>query len=112
MKLKEVYFNKIKNGEKIYEIRLKDEKRRSINVGDDLIFKKEPELKETLATKVKDLIYFNYFDKMLNTLPLRKIGFENMTKQTVMDIYYRFYSKEDENKYGVVAIKVEVIDKK
>lgn len=35
-----------------------------------------------------------------------------MTKQAVKDVYYQFYSKEDENKYGVVAIKVQVINKR
>lgn len=53
MKLKAIYFDKIKTGEKIYEIRLNDEKRKLINVGDVLIFNKEPELKEKIATEVK-----------------------------------------------------------
>lgn len=39
MKIREVYFNKIKSGEKIYEIRLNDEKRRLIDVGDVLVLK-------------------------------------------------------------------------
>ena len=112
MKLREIYFDKIKKGEKIYEIRLNDEKRRLIDVGDVLIFKKEPELKEKLTTEVKDLVYFVSFDEMVNTLPIEKIGFENMTKQAVKDVYYQFYSKEDEDKYGVVAIKVQVINKR
>lgn len=67
---------KIKKGEKIYKIRLNDEKRRLIDVGDVLIFKKEPELKETLTTEVKDLVYFVSFDEMVNTLPIEKIVFK------------------------------------
>ena len=109
MKLRGIYFDKIKSGEKIYEIRLNDEKRQLIDVGDVLIFKKEPELKEELITEVKDLIYFATFDEMVNILPVKKIGFENMDKESVKNVYYQFYTKEAEKQYGVVAIKVKVI---
>ncbi len=109
MKLKAVYFNKIKNGSKVYEIRLNDEKRKIIDIGDVIIFKKEPELTETLQTVVKDLVYFKSFKEMVDTLPLEKIGFENLSKDEVESIYYGFYSIENELKYGVVAIKVELL---
>lgn len=109
MKLREVYFNKIKSGEKIYEIRLNDEKRQLIDVADILIFKKQPDLQEELKTEVKDLIYFKSFKEMIDTLPLVKVGFEKESKQQVLDIYRQFYSVEDEQKYGVLAIKVNVL---
>lgn len=111
MKLKAIYFDKIKSGQKIYEIRLNDEKRQMIDVGDVLIFKKEPELNDTLKTIVKDLVYFKSFNEMVNTLPLDKIGFEKNTKDEVENIYYSFYSKADELKYGVIAIKIKIIGK-
>ncbi len=111
MKLRAIYFNKIKNGSKIYEIRLNDEKRSIIDVGDLIEFKKEPELSETLLTEVKDLVYFESFEEMAKTLPLEKIGFENETIQETIDVYHQFYSVEDEQKYGVVAIKVQVFNK-
>lgn len=109
MKLRAIYFDKIKNGEKIYEIRLNDEKRQIIDVGDVIVFKKEPELSETINTIVKDLIYFESFDEMASTLPLEKVGFENQPLDEVVAIYHQFYTKEDESKYGIVAIKVEVL---
>lgn len=107
MKLKEIYFNMIKSGEKIYEIRLNDEKRRMIGVGDVIVFKKEPDLTESLQTIVEDLIYFDTFSEMINTLPLDKIGFAGDSKQNVEDVYHSFYSELEELKYGVVAIKVK-----
>ena len=109
MKLKSLYFDKIKNGEKIYEIRLNDEKRKIIDVGDIIIFKRKPALTEQLITEVTDLIYFQSFDDMINTLPLGKVGFENATKQNVKDIYRQFYDEDSEQKYGVVAIKIKLI---
>jgi len=109
MKIRSIYFDKIKSGEKNYEIRLNDEKRKLIDVGDIIIFKREPELKEELITEVKDLVYFNSFDEMLNTLPIKKIGFQDLDKESVKKIYYQFYSKEAEKQCGVVAIKVKVL---
>lgn len=109
MKLRAIYFDKIKKQEKIYEIRLNDEKRRQIDVGDVLIFKKEPELSESLETIVADLIYFDSFKEMIETLPLEKVGFENQRPEEVEEVYHSFYSVQDEKKYGVVAIKVKLI---
>lgn len=34
------------------------------------------------------------------SLPMNKIGFENITKDEVDNFYYGFYSVEDELKYG------------
>ena len=109
MKLQSIYFDKIKNGQKIYEIRLNDEKRQLLNKGDIIIFKKENDLNQNLQTIIKDLIYFNSFNDMVSTLSPKQIGFENNSKDEIIDIYHSFYSTDDEIKYGVVAIKVEVI---
>lgn len=111
MKLRKIYFEKIKNGEKIYEIRLNDEKRRPIQIGDTIHFKNEQNLNEIIQTKVLDLIYFKSFKEMAEALPLSKIGFENSSKDEVEQVYHTFYSAQDENKYGVVAIKIELINK-
>lgn len=110
MKLREKYFNMIKDGKKIYEIRLNDEKRQLIYVGDIIVFKKEPNLVEKIDTIVKDLIYFNSFKEMAKTLPLEKVGFLKESVKDVVDIYHEFYTVEAEAKYGVVAIKVDKIN--
>lgn len=109
MKLKDKYFNLIKNGKKIYEIRLNDEKRQQINVGDIIVFKKESNLVEKIDTIVNDLIHFKSFEEMAKTLPLEKVGFSSKTVEEVVEIYHEFYSEEDEKKYGIVAIKVNVL---
>ena len=109
MKLRAIYFDKIKSGEKIYEIRLNDERRKDLKVGDTIVFKKEPELNEELKTVIQELLYFSSFNEMALALPLEKIGFANVSVQDVVDVYHQFYSKENEKKYGVVAIKVRTI---
>lgn len=110
MKLRDIYFEKIKNNEKIYEIRLNDEKRKKIKIGDKINFFKEPNLTEKIETQVCDLIIFNSFDNMTDNLNAREIGFDNSTKQKIIDTYQEFYSHEDEEKYGVLAIKLKLIN--
>jgi len=109
MKLREIYFNKIRDGEKIYEIRLNDEKRKLIQVGDEITFLKEPELTDKITTLVDDLIIFNSFKEMTDSLNLSQIGFDNLDNESVINIYHQFYTPEDEKKFGVLAIKVKVL---
>lgn len=55
MKLQEDPFERIKNGTKTVEFRLYDEKRQTIQIGDEIEFSKLPELQEKLLVKVIDL---------------------------------------------------------
>ena len=65
MKLKKEYFDKIQRGEKIYEVRLNDEKRKLIDIGDIVVFKQDDDLQNTLQCIVEDLIYFNSFKTII-----------------------------------------------
>ena len=109
MKVKEEYFEKIKMGAKIYEVRLLDEKRKQFKINDTILLKKEPELFEGIVIRIVDIKYFNSFYEMAERLSLKDIGFENKTAKEVEEIYHSFYSEEDEKKYGVVAFKMEVL---
>ena len=51
LKLQPRYYEYILGGTKDIEIRLYDEKRQKINIGDIIIFKKEPELNESFKVK-------------------------------------------------------------
>lgn len=66
---------------------------------------------EKINTIVKDIIYFSSFEEMASTLSLEKVGFLKERSEDVANIYHEFYTVEDETKYGVVAIKVEKINK-
>ena len=109
MKLRAVYFDKIALGEKVFEVRLNDEKRKSISVGDIIIFKKLPELEEEIRAVVTDLLYFKSFTEMAKNLSSTEIGFENCSEKSIVDAYHEFYSVEDESKFGVLAIKVKCL---
>ena len=64
MKLQEDPFERIKNGTKTVEFRLYDEKRQSIQIGDEIEFSRLPELQEKLLVKVIDLYKEDSFEKL------------------------------------------------
>lgn len=109
LNLNPIYFDLIKSGEKIFEGRLNDEKRKSFNIGDKITFYKEPEKTETMEAIILDKYLFKSFDEMANELDKSKLGFENSTKEEMIKIYRTIYTAEDENKYGVVVFKIKVI---
>jgi len=106
MKLKEQYFECIKNGKKEYEIRLNDEKRRKIKIGDFIEFQKEPYLDDKIIVMVEDLIYYKNFNELLNNINIKFLAPSFVSKEMLSLDLERFYSKEKQNKYGVVAIKL------
>ena len=57
---------------------------------------------------VEDLLHFSSFEEMAKSLPKEKIGFENCEISQIVDVYHQFYSKNDESKYGVLAIKIKI----
>jgi ASC-1-like (ASCH) protein len=109
MKLKPEFFDQVKSGKKTYEVRLYDEKRQKIAVGDTIIFKKEPELLDGVIVKVVDVRRFESFEQMAQTLSLASVGFEGKNASQVSWFYRKIYTKADEQHYGVVAFKIELI---
>ena len=106
MKLKQSPFEKIKNGIKTVELRLNDEKRQQVKVGDKIVFTNNT-TGETLHSTVVKLHRFDNFDELYKTLPLLKCGYtrENIDKATPSDME-QYYSVEEQKKYGVVGIEL------
>lgn len=109
MKLNPKYFEYMKNGTKEIEIRLNDNKRKHLKVGDEIIFQKEPKLKEELYTKVEELFIEKSFEDAIMNLEIQQYADQEETRENFLKDLYEFYTKEQENKYGVVAIKVRKV---
>ena len=109
MKLDASFFDKMKARQKVYEVRLYDEKRKSILVGDKIIFKRRPELIDGIVVRVVEIRRFESFEQMAKTMSLASVGFDGKTADEAVSYYRTIYSVEDEQKYGVVAFKVELI---
>ena len=106
MKLQEDPFERIKNGTKTVEFRLYDEKRRTIQIGDEIEFSKLPELQEKLLVKVIDLYKEESFEKLFKKVFVGEDKEKIIEKAKSMN---RFYTPEKEKEYGVVGIKIEII---
>ncbi len=110
MKLKAEPFEKIKSKEKIWEIRLNDEKRRNVHVGDVILFKKMPDLLEGIVTRVVDKKFFKSFREMAQVLSLKELGFDDNANADIVDeFYHTIYSVDKEKEYGIVALKLELV---
>ena len=109
MKLTTDHFDKLKSGKKIYEVRLNDESRQKIGVGDNIIFKREPDLLDGVIVRVTDVKRFDTFEQMATILSIESIGFDLKNASQVSRHFLKIYSKSDEAKYGVVAFKFEVV---
>ena len=106
MKLHAAPFKRIKNGQKTIELRLLDEKRQRIQVGDRIVFTNRT-TGEKLRAVVKALHRFDSFEELYENLPLLKCGYtaEDIDKAHPSDME-RYYSAEEQQKYGVVGIEL------
>ena len=109
MKLQPKYYNFILNGTKRIEIRLFDEKRQQINVGDIIKFLKEPELNESFNAKVVGLLRYNTFEEMFRDFDISVLSDKSMTKEELIGVLEKFYTKEKQEQYGVLGIRIELI---
>ena len=109
MKLQSKYYDYIYDGTKRIEIRLFDEKRQQINIGDTIKFLKEPELNESFNAKVIGLLRYNSFSDMFKDLDISILADVSMTKNELMDELCRFYTVDNQLKYGVIGIRIELL---
>lgn len=102
-------FEMIRSGEKTIELRLNDEKRKAIGVGDTIVFTNTQDSGMQISTTVTALHKFRNFAELYSKLPILKCGYteENIdsAKPEDMNVYY---SKELEEKYGVLGIELSV----
>ncbi len=109
LKLQPRYFDYINNGTKKIELRLYDEKRQKIDIGDTIIFQKEPELETTMKVKVIDLLRYNSFEELFEDFDIEIMADKSMTKQELLNVLEEFYTPEKQKQYGVVGIRIEKI---
>ena len=109
MKLQEKYYNYILNGTKRIEIRLYDEKRQQIKIGDIIKFIKEPNLDESIEAKVIGLIRYNSFSEMFKDFDISLLADKRITKDELINALEQFYTKEEQQKYGVLGIRIELL---
>ena len=106
MNLWQESFYKIADGSKTIELRLNDEKRQQINIGDTIIFNCTKN-NDIITAKVKALHKFDDFEELYECLPLEKCGysFDELDNAHYTDMY-DYYSQEQIEKYGALGIEL------
>ena len=109
MQLQPSPFEMIRAGTKTIELRLFDDKRRKIQIGDTIIFT-DTESGEKLKVKVLEQFVFASFEELYNALPLLECGYTKNNIDTASpDDMEAYYTKEMQQKYGVVGIKISLL---
>ena len=109
MKLQEKYYNYILNGTKRIEIRLYDEKRKKIKIGDTIKFLKEPKHEEYFQARVIGLLIYQTLEEMLKDYDISILADKTMTKDDLKGVLEQFYSKDEQQKYGIIGIKIKLL---
>ena len=99
-------FNKIKGGTKTVEMRLFDERRKGINIGDTILFTNNT-TGEKLAVQVTNMQAFANFEELYENYDKVSIGYapDEAANPTDMNLYY---TNEQIATYGVVAIGIKL----
>ena len=106
MQLNAAAFQKIQSGRKKVELRLYDEKRQRVQIGDDILFTHRDN-GDALLCQVVGLCRFADFADLIETLGAGKCGWDEAGDPAMhckgMDAYY---SRENMEKYGVLGIVI------
>ena len=110
MKLNPSPFEMIRSGRKTIELRLYDERRRSIEKGDRITFINTEDESKTLCAEVLDMHIFESFKELYDKLPLIKCGYtdEDINSASHKDMLL-YYPESKQKMYGAVGIEIKLI---
>ena len=108
MKLQSKFFDFIKSGTKRIELRLYDEKRRNIELGDKIIFKKEPKLEEVVEATVVGLLRYKSFKELFEDFDMSLLADKSMTKRELLEGLEEFYTVEKQEEFEVLGTRIEL----
>ena len=100
-------FSAIKEGWKTVEMRLCDEKRMMLKIGDTIEFT-DRETKEKMLTRVVNLEKFKDFYELYASYGKVEIGYRE-NEAAHPDDMSQYYSKEDIDRFGTLAITIELL---
>ena len=107
MNLAPLPFRAISLGKKTIEMRLYDEKRSKIKVGDEIEFE-NIETHHKIKCAVINLTKYKDFFELFSNFDKTVLGYDENETSNAEDMY-AYYSSEQIKKYGVLAIKIKPI---
>ena len=107
MRLHNSPFNLIKSGTKTIELRLNDEKRSLIKIGDKIEFTNRI-TEEKIVVEVIKLHRYDSFFELYKHFDKVSMGYDEDEEADPKDME-QYYSKEEQDKYGVLGIEIKLI---
>lgn len=108
MHLSQTPFERIVSGKQTIEARVCDEKRQLLSVGDKIEFSLRGDLSKKFNVTIIELIHQKSFKGLYSSDVPEKFGGKDL--ESLLDAIYEYYSKDDEEKWGVVGIRVMLLD--
>lgn len=105
MNLHPAPFGKMRERTKTIELRLQDEKRKKIRVGDTIVFRKSGKALDYLLCEVKALHPYPTFEELLTRVDPYRCGYAPGDELTMEG----YYPKEKELALGALGIEIEVL---
>ena len=110
MKLRVQPFDMIQSGQKTYELRLYDDKRKRIQINDEIEFTCIDAQRVPFEVIVTGLHIFKNFAELYASLPMLKCGYTSETIETASpDDMNQYYNTKEQSQYGVVGIEIKRI---
>ena len=97
-------FESIKEGTKTIELRLNDEKRSLLKVGDEIEFTNR-DTNEKLSVDIINLHKYPSFEELYKHFDKVEMGYNKDEPAESKDME-AYYSKEEQDKYGVLGIEI------
>lgn len=107
LNVKEKYYNLLKAGVKTIELRLYDEKRQNIHIGDKIEFANVSNADDTFMAEVIKLHRAESFAALSEQIDCRRAGMAD--KEELVRVLKEFYPEERQKAFGVVGIEVKRI---
>jgi ASC-1-like (ASCH) protein len=108
LKVHEEPFERMQKGERVLEIRLFDEKRQRLKLGDWIEFADANDMKKTIRAEIIGLIRYKTFGDIVDDMPAALLGYEESEKGYLKSSMYEIFTKEEEAANGVLGIRIRL----
>lgn len=107
--LSEPWFTLISLGLKTVEGRKNKGKFKEMQVGDIIEWQNNDFEQRRISTKITKKIYYSTFEKYLISEGLNKCLPGIPSLEHGLSVYYKYFTKEEEQQYGVIALHLELL---
>ena len=105
LNVKQKYYDMLKSGRKTIELRLYDDKRKLIKVGDRIEFRCADDKTDAFLAEVVDLHRAEDFVCLCQKIECQKAGFSS--DEELIKVLKEFYDNKRQKEFGVVGIEIK-----